>query len=479
MPNNPQGSSATSAQLDQILRDAIEEHEPVPDTGVAVAVIQNHNLLFSEGYGKRDREAGLDVSAQTTFGIGSVTKPFTALAWAIHEEAGGQNINDPIVNHQPSFAVKDGSVTPQMSVRDLLSQQTGLPRHDVLWYLGGFDRPDLVRRLQYLDPDPLADYRQKGKYNNLMYTAAGWVLEESSGSPWSDFVQTHILDPLDMNDTSFTVDALKQATEYAAPYLLDTRMDEPKDVTNIAPAGAINSTVLDMAKWLELYLNGGKSSSGDVILSDQKTQKQLDPVVPMEWRGKSIHYGLGWFISEHDGHTITFHTGSTDGYSAIAVLVPDEDLGVCILTNQHSTLLPDRLAEVVVNFLLGQSATDDGWKAAMASEAEPFFSVLPPSPLAPPASPPVADTYSGRYKDDGYGEIKIERDSVGRWLSWADYRWRLWRLPPWFLPWFAFRVAGYGRKQIVPIWIRRESQGGRSFAIPFEPEVDTIRFFRS
>jgi CubicO group peptidase (beta-lactamase class C family) len=463
--------------LDEHIRKAISRHQPVDNTGVAVSVVKDARLWFHQGYGHRRRGASSSsVTSSTIFGIGSITKPFTSLAWAIHTETRSASLDDPISLYDRDIVLKDQDTTAKITVRDVLAQRTGLPRHDALWYLGGYAADDLVRRLQYLDPSALTKFRGEGCYNNLMYTAAGQLLGRSVGDEWEHCVQRTILDPLEMKHTTFTIRALKDAEEYAAPYLKDTEM-EPKDVSNIAPAGAINSNALDMAKWMELFLRGGVTPKGKVLLSSTALDKLFHSETPINWRGQQIHYGLGWFICTHGEHKVLQHTGATDGYSAIVVLVPAAKLGVCVLTNQHASFLPDRVAEAVLEVVLGKVGGWRKWRISKGARRDLVGLTLPPL-RSLPEPPETDDPYKGTYNDPGYGDMRICNEGGHRWLNWTHNHWRLRRAPPWFLPLFYFWIAGYGRRQIVPIWIRSEPNGGKSFAMPLEPEVPKIRFYR-
>jgi CubicO group peptidase (beta-lactamase class C family) len=464
--------------LDERLRKTISRHQPVENTGVAVVVVKKGVLWFHEGYGLRQRgDSSSHVTSLTSFGIGSVTKPFTSLAWAIHAEHGGPSLDEPICRYDSHIVLGNKNKTKQITVRDILAQRTGLPRHDVLWYVGGYSADDLVERLRHLDPSALPKFRGEGCYSNLMYTAAGQLLGRNAGGGWADYVQKKILDPLGMQHTTFTIGALKGAGEYAAPWLKDTRM-EPKDVSNIAPAGAINSNALDMAKWMELFLRRGKTSNGTPILSPGGVDQLFHRETPIKWGGQQIHYGLGWLISSRGEHRVVYHTGTTDGYSAIVVLVPAIRLGICVLTNQHGSYLPDRVAETALEVILGKPGGWREWRLSKDSRCDPLgliSSLLPALPELPVSD----DDYEGTYSDPGYGDMRIGNAEGRRWLHWTHNRWRLRRSPPWFLPLFYFWIEGFGRRRIVPIWIRGEPNGGKSFGVPLEPAVSKIRFYRS
>ena len=337
---------------------------------------------------------------------------------------------------------------------------------------------DLVLRLRHLEPSNLVEFRKHGKYNNLMYTTAGWLLEKLARQDWFAFLQTYMLNPIGMRDTTCTVDALQAATEYAAPYLGSKAM-RPKDVSSIAAAGArtrrrptwrCSSSACFAEAWARMAAGCSRPL---------RIEEQFQPLTPIEWRGVMQHYSLGWFVADVGGRRIVHHTGASDGYSTIVAMMPDEGLGVCVLVNQHASLLPDCIAHQIIGALAGLPT---GWRVFGDCErADPLGLGSLASALLPglPALMGTAnDPLAGSYSDPGYGDMVISRDREGLWLQWCTNRWALQRIPPWVFPLFRIQIEGYGRKQTVPIWIRRERGGGRSFALPLEREVDPVRFYR-
>jgi CubicO group peptidase (beta-lactamase class C family) len=166
-------SAATKLGLDgfdafvtQVLKDW-----KVP--GIAVAVVQRDEVILLKGYGYRDTENKLPVTANTLFPIGSITKSFTVTTLGMEMDDGKVDWDKPIRNYLPSFKMYNPELSEQMTIRDLLTHRSGLPRHDLVWYSSEFPREDLIRRLQYLEPNkPL---RSTFEYNNLMFMTAGYI----------------------------------------------------------------------------------------------------------------------------------------------------------------------------------------------------------------------------------------------------------------------------------------------------------------
>ncbi|HUH85629.1 MAG TPA: serine hydrolase domain-containing protein, partial [Stellaceae bacterium] len=172
-------------RLKRVIGDAIADFQPVAQTGVAVAVLQNGGIAFSGGFGWRDRQSRKKVTARTVFPIGSATKAFNSMVLAIHAAPphGNFTLDMPVTDYAPDFAMQQAKPTTDMTLVDMLSHQTGLPRNDALWYLGPFSRCQLYFRLRGLAQINGA-FRTAFLYNNLMYMTAGHLLEYLTGSAW-------------------------------------------------------------------------------------------------------------------------------------------------------------------------------------------------------------------------------------------------------------------------------------------------------
>src|SRR2546430_8356886 len=181
------------AYVEQALRDW-----RVP--GVAVAVVRNDSVVFSKGYGVRELGKPARVDAHTLFAIGSTTKAFTAAALALLVDSGKVAWDDPVTKHLPALELADPYVTRELTVRDLLTHRSGLPRGDLAWYGSGFDRSEVLRRVRYLKPR--WSFRSKYGYQNIMFLAAGEVVAAASGMSWGDFPKTRVFTPLGLSGTN-------------------------------------------------------------------------------------------------------------------------------------------------------------------------------------------------------------------------------------------------------------------------------------
>ena len=393
--------------------------------GVAVGVIKNGEVLLAKGYGLADVAAGRTVTAQTQFAIGSATKSFTAAAVAALVDQGKVALDEPVRTYLPAFALADAYAASQLTVRDLLRHNSGLPRHDLAWYGHAVDRRTLVQRLAELEPtEPLG---KRFQYQNLMYVTAGQLVEVVSGQSWEDFTRAHILEPLGMDETNFSVVDMARDADHARPYT----DGEPMALRNLdaaGPAGSINSTVDDMLRYLRFHLGDARADGLRVlsarILEELHSPQQLVPGsfaqrLLIDDNGLPMAYGLGWFIANHRGRLLLEHGGNIDGFSALVSMLPDEETGIVVLTNANGSALPYVLRNRLYDELLELEVKDWSHRALTALKNAADNRPEPPRPLPDtrPSLPLVA--YAGTYAHPGYGEIEVRSGSDSLYLTYA------------------------------------------------------------
>jgi len=387
--------------------------------GCAVTAVRDGRVELASGWGLRDREAGLPVTPDTLFAIGSVTKAFTATTVGALVDEELLEWDRPLRDYVPGVRLHDPFASDRLTIVDLLSHRSGLPRHDLTW-LGhpGRSRDEIVRSLRFL---PLSrDLRQEFQYCNLGYLAAGYVVEALSGVPWEDFVRARLLEPLGMGRTTMSVTEMLADDDHAAAYTRRNGAIVPvpqRPLPAMAPAGAINSTAADMARWLQVQLAGGQLD-GATAMSPDTAQRQLTPHMlmpdPGDMPGLTQHaYGLGWTIGRYREHKLAAHTGGIDGFQTNCMLLPDDGIGVLVLTNTSASLMHMVVACRVLDELLGAEPLDmfgflkPRFDAGMAGarEAKAVRRVVPDAPPARPLS-----AYAGEYTHPGYGAFTITLD---------------------------------------------------------------------
>ena len=469
------GPIRSRPDLERIVRDAVRDFQPVSDSGIAIAVIKDRQLYYTGGFGLRDRRSSAKVDPDTFFGIGSATKAFTSMAISmLAAQNANLRLDVPIKQYLADFAMKDPEAGDKMTLEHLLSHRSGLPRHDALWYLGPFTRSQLYYRLGYLEPYPQA-FGTAFCYNNMMYMTAGYLLEVVAGQTWETFVKTRIFNPLGMSQTDLSTGELTARSNYAKPYQLAAEMPL-KDVENIGPAGEINSSVLELTNWVSLFLNGGVTSNGTTLISAADLQRMYTPYVTVPG-GSGISYGLGWFIGKIGGKRLVFHQGDTDGYSAYVSFMPDDGLGVVILTNQHATKFPDNVAAKIYEYLLTQPTTDHAVLARGLAQLAPVPSPAMAggaAPSPPSARAPLTD-YVGMYSNSGYGDITIS-SSGNDYVSYYQHDWPLHQNPDGT---FFFDMHAFGTDFHPRVFFHKTAAGKvDSLGIRFEPTIDPIQFIK-
>lgn len=231
--------------------------------GTAVGIIVDGEVMPTKGYGLRNLNEELPVTEDTVFAIASCTKAFTTHLLGQLVDEGKITWDDPVVRHLPEFRLKDERVTLRVTIRDIITHRSGLPRHGMLLYGTGLERKDILSKLQHLDLN--ADLREKFQYNNLMYTVvAGLIAEKATGQSREEAVNSRILNPPGMQRTSVSANEVQQCDDYSLPFReVDgvIRNIPFRNIDNEGPAGSINSSVANMVKWLRLRLSDGTSIS--------------------------------------------------------------------------------------------------------------------------------------------------------------------------------------------------------------------------
>src|ERR1700683_5131371 len=184
--------------------------------GIGVGIVVNDKLVFAKGYGYRDYENKLPFTPTTLVQIASNSKLFTAVSAGMLVEEGKLTWDKPIRQLVPSIQFYNDELNNTVTLHDMLSHRTGITRHDTIWYKSEFTRKELFDRLKYLEPQQ--PIRQMFLYNNMMYMAAGYVIELQSGKPWEQFVRERILTPLAMDSTVYSIPDMVKSPDHGVPF---------------------------------------------------------------------------------------------------------------------------------------------------------------------------------------------------------------------------------------------------------------------
>lgn len=379
--------------------------------GFAVAVVKNDSLIFAKGYGVADIRTGEEVDINTNFMIASCTKAFTTAALATLIDRGKISWDDYVTDYLPSFQTYDSWVTREIRIRDLVCHRSGLATFsgDILWLGSSYDSKEVIRRVRYLKPT--SSFRTKYGYQNIMFSVAGSIIPALTDTSWSDYLNYHIFKPLGMVRTTTSLEEMKHLGNFAFPHkIVGDKVTTYKDfysIETVAPAGAINSNVLDMSKWIRLQLNKGKFN-GVQIFSEKQSAEMWYNQTPID----NINYGLGWFIRYWNGKKLLNHGGGMPGMISDVSLIPEDNFGIVILSNAETGMVT-AIRNYIMETLLLKDAKDwnkimldafkkrvEGYEKENVRREEVRVKNTKPSlPL---------EKYCGIYEDKMYGKAEVK-----------------------------------------------------------------------
>ena len=409
--------AAKLAGMDGFINQALKSWD-VP--GLSLAVVADGKVIWARGFGQRNVEKNLPMTADTLLPIGSITKSFTTLLMGMLVDEGKLDWDKPVRTYVPEFRTEDELLTARLTPRDLVTHRTGLPRHDLVWYNNqDLTREQIVGRLAHLTASE--DLRARYQYNNLMFLAGGFLVEELTGKPWEDVARARILTPLGMTRSTFSDAEAEKDADHARGY----REDDDKillmpfrEVGNMGPVGSISSSANEMARYALLQLNRGRV--GDTQLVQPTTMREMHTpqvavgALPDQPELGPASYGLGWVIDTYRGKLRVAHGGNIDGFSALLTFFPNDGVAVVALANANGSGLPGIVRNHVVDKLLDLPMKDWNGEALArrelsrkaAKEAEQKKTATRRSGTKP--SHPLAD-YAGEYENPGYGLLKIDK----------------------------------------------------------------------
>jgi CubicO group peptidase (beta-lactamase class C family) len=411
-----QTNSKKVTELDAYIQKGIELWKP---PGLAVTVVKDGEIIFKKGYGVTTIGTDKAVDENTLFGCMSTTKAFVAAGLAMLVDDGKLNWDDKVINHLPEFQLKDPYLTREITIRDLLTHRTGLGNTDYLWSMMTISSDSALYKMR--DVEATYSLRSSYIYQNLMYLAAGKVLEKISGQTWGDFLKARIFQPLGMNDTYSLLKQVKLIENKAdAHYEIDGEITkiEQMSADNIGPAGSMWSSINDIGKWIQFLLNKGVKD-GNQLISSSNFEELFKPqqIIPSNefyptqqiTKPHWMTYGLGWFQHDYRGKMVQFHTGSLSGMVALAGLIPEENIGVYIMGNLDHVELRHAIMYTVFDLFIDGKITKD-WSQELYTLYHP--DVETPKDLEPikNAKANIAEEHIlGNYHNEQFGNVEISK----------------------------------------------------------------------
>jgi CubicO group peptidase (beta-lactamase class C family) len=464
--------SSINTELDAYIRQGMHDWK-IP--GLSIAIVKNGVPVYTKGFGVRELNKPGLVDENTQFGMMSTTKAMTALAIAMLVDEGKVAWDDPVTKYLPWFQLSDPYVTHELTIRDLLTHNSGLSNTDLLWVRGDMNSRQIIEHLRGVKLD--YSLRAGFVYQNVMYQVAGEVVQVASGISWQQFIKTRIMNPIGMTQSQPTL-AVMLSKHYAnmsvAHFDIDgkSRPISENPVDTVPAAGAAWSTAADSSKWLQFLLADGCVGQTRLV-SAENFHELLKPqalvsaegfyptaaLTKPHWMG----YGYGWFLQDYQGKFVAMHTGSLDGRTAIIGLMPDENIGVSIFGNTDHAEFRHALMWRVLDAYAGLPARDwsaeflplyadlkaQGDKAQAEHEAKRVLNTAPGSALS---------TFAGHFENSIYGELNVTENNGALRIALGPMPENAGTLEHWNYD--TFRVKnGDGRYGWNYVSFRRDSEG--------------------
>ena len=408
--------------------------------GVTIAIVEDGKVTLARGWGVRDITTNQPVDADTIFFTGSTGKAFTNAALATLVDEGKIKWDDKVIDHMPDFRMWDPWVTREMTIRDLLVHRSGLGlgEGDLLFLPNStLSRKETVRRIRYLKP--ATSFRSGYAYDNILYMAAGQLIEEVSGETWEKYIHDHVFGPLGMNRSTDADAEFQTNPDRARPHSRNsgaihglgaqTPLDENATIAqNAAPAGGLAISANDMSRWLLTQLAHGKIPGSDKrLFSDEQSLQMWTGVVPTPIRQLPAEfavtnpnfnlYALGWDVSDYRGAKVIGHDGAVLGSQATIALLPGNNVGIFIAANSENGEIILGLRDELLDYYLGYPQSHwpekfHSFKLARLTAAAKQVQAAEAKPAAIGPSLPL-ERYVGDYADPWYGTIQVRQAGKG------------------------------------------------------------------
>lgn len=411
--------------------------------GASVAIVNNGKVVYMKGYGIKDMDSKNTVDENTLFMIGSNTKAFTGTALAMLESEKKLSLDDKVQKWLPDFKLYDSWVTKEATITDLLCHRLGFETFQGDFMYFDSDLSTAQVREKFGKVKPLYGFRSKWGYCNAAFMTAGEIIPKVTGKSWAEFVTERIFKPLGMNRSLALSKDISKAENKAAAHTVDMGVLKKipyGNIDNLAPAGSISSSVNDMSKWVMALLSKGEID-GKEIIPASAIQRTRQPESVLSDGGHMFNkahfnlYGLGWFLEEYAGRKIVAHTGGVNGFVTSVCLVPEEDLGIIVLTNTDANGFYEALRNEIQDACLGlpfrnYSDVYLNYHNNDIKKKEKEFSLISDTiAMKKPTTLPLA-AYAGEYNHPVYGKMNIKTEAGKLVMRFEHHKGRYGTLEP-------------------------------------------------
>lgn len=374
---------------------------------VAIGVIHQDRLVYFKGFGQKSPQDPVPPDQDTLFAIGSTTKAYAAATLAIGVDEGWYDWDTRVMDLHPTFRMWDPWVTREFRVADLLAQHSGMAPYVLTTYgTLGYSPDRVIAAMAHMKP--VSSFRSQFAYVNVPHMVAGEMLAKLSREPdWEAFLKKRLLDPLGMRRTSWTPQAFNSEPNRAVGYVAIGEQSLPRPASTFpyvfGPAGALNSCVLDVSHWVRMQLADGKFDGKQLV---SKTNLDMTRT-PQTTLSQTAYYCMGWLYVAREPQAIIWHNGGTPGHRSFVGLMPSENLGVVVLTNNGDADLSDAVGFQFFDLATGVKGPDYSAVALerhKKSNAEALSSFTRPKDGAPPGS---GAEYAGTYRSEILGDVVV------------------------------------------------------------------------
>ncbi len=392
--------------------------------GMSVGIVKDGKVVYVKGFGVKKLNAPEKVDAETLFMIGSNTKAFTATCLSLLANQGKLSLDDKVTKYFMSFKMKDSSLTDKVILRDLMSHRLGFEtfQGDFVHWKSNLTRRDVISQMGKMEtPYP---FRTKWGYCNAGFLTAGEIVSKVVFQPWERFVREQIFNPLGMNRTVALSVELPVMDNIAAPHTIykDKLITIPyPNIDNLAPAGSISSSASDMNRWLLAQLGNGIIGNDTLLPASVIRSLRVPHTIlgnnsqqPRERHANFILYGLGFLLEDYEGRKLVMHDGGVDGFVSSVTMMPEEKLGIVILTNTDQNDFYESLRWTILDAFLGKRDIDYSQKyfernSAQAKDLAKRNANWDSLANKHPTTSMQMNAYCGKYYNPVYGNVEVEQ----------------------------------------------------------------------
>jgi beta-lactamase class C len=350
----PPSLQLTLKDYEQYIRESLHK---TGTPGAAIAIISDSSIIYLKGFGVKNIHTGNPVDTETVFRLASVSKPIASTLTAILVEDSLFSWNDPVTRHLHQFQLKSPEHTQQLTLKHLLSHSTGLPYHTYTNLIEeGYDMNAMITELKAVDL--VGTPGEMYSYQNVAFSVIGDVISAASGKSFETMMKERLFGPLRMTHASLSYEDILSNSNVAQPHLYRNhkwnRIPISTTYYNVAPAGGINASITDMAKWMVALIGERKD-----IISDSSLRTIYKPEIKAtaknrnfnKWsRIKKSFYGLGWRVIHFQEDTLVYHGGYVNGYRSEVAIHPSRKIGICVLANGASNFSDDAIPEFLIRY---------------------------------------------------------------------------------------------------------------------------------